>query len=236
LKNSFFVALASTLLCLFVTLPIWSWAGEGGSPIDASRIPAEGNSVNDFVPLGWVLEEQVSGDLNKDSLPDVALKLIEDKPAKDTETPENRRRALILLLKDKDGKFSRIAVAAKLLQSTCDGGVIHAFCSAPANVSIKNGVLLVNQDHGSRNVVETTFRFRHEPSDRRFVLIGLDKEDRDRLTGITVSKSTNFMTGMQITQRLRFNESTGENVTESTVKKKVPRKKVFIEDVDHEKY
>jgi hypothetical protein len=237
LKDWVFEFLATVLSCLFVTLPIWSMAHESGAPIDTSQIPLEGNSANDFVPPGWVIEGQVSGDLNKDSLADVALKLIEDKPAQDGENlPLNRRRLLLVLFKGKDGKFSRVAVADRLLQDTCDGGAFHAFCTGPANVRIQNGILIVNQDHGSRNVIEDTFRFRYEALDKRFVLIGLDKVDSDRLTGVTISRSTNFLTGEQILQRSRFSESKGRNFTESSVKQRVPRQKVFIEQVDHEKY
>jgi hypothetical protein len=237
LVNDFILrALTRILFCLFVTLPVWSLAHEGGSPIDTSLVPLEGKSVNDFVPPGWALEEQMSGDLNKDSLVDVALKLIEDKPVKDTENPENRRRVLVILFKSKDGKLSRVAVTDKLLQCTRCGGAFYGIMDAPANVRIEKGALIVSQDHGSRNVIESTFRFRYDITAKRFVLIGLDINDRDRLTGVSVAKSSNFLTGVQIIKRLRVSERKGGDVTESTVKKRVPRQKVFIEQVDYEKY
>lgn len=230
--------LATVLSCLFVTLPIWSSAHESGAPIDTSQIPLEGNNANDFVPPGWVIEEQVVGDLNKDSIPDIALKLIEGKTVKDKddEDRECRERVLIILFKDNHGTFSRVAVAERLLQGTCDGGAFYSFVPAPANVKIEKGILIVNQDHGSRNVFENTFRFRYDASVKRFVLIGLDQKDRDRLTGVTISRSTNFLTGEQILQRSRFSEGKGREVTESSAKHRVPRQKVFVEQVDHEKY
>lgn len=230
--------LAGSLLCLLATLPVCCWANEIGSSIDASRITLEGTGVDDFVPPGWTIEEQASGDLNKDSLPDIALKLIEDKPVKDKdeENLENRRRVLIILFKDNSGKFSRVAVADRLLQGTCDGGAFHMFCTAPANVKIEDGILIVNQDRGSRNVVETTFRFRYDAAEKRFVLIGLDRKNRDRLNGGISAKSTNFLTGEQIIERSRFSERKGDYVRKSTVKKRVPKETLFIEQVDHEKY
>src|SRR5260370_1132511 len=85
--------------------------------IDKSRIPAAGDSVNSFVPPGWKIEEKVSGDLNGDALPDFALKLVEDKPARDKDgAPIERQRALVILLANKDGKLSRAAVTDTLLQ------------------------------------------------------------------------------------------------------------------------
>ena len=228
----------SLLLCLLAALPFCCWADEAESSIDTSRIPVAGTGVNDFVPPGWIIEEQVSGDLNKDSFTDIALKLIEDKPVKDKddENLECRRRVLIILFKDNHGKFSRVAVAERLLQGTGDGGAFYAFVPAPANVKIEKGILVVNQDHGSRNVIENTFRFKFDASSKRFVLIGLDQKDRDRLTGVIIAKSTNFLTGERIIQRSRFIPTKSGYVRESTLKKRIPKETLFIEQVVHENY
>lgn len=226
------------ILFLLAALPVCCWADEAGPSIDTSRIPVKGKGVNDFVPPGWLIEEQVSGDLNGDSLPDIALKLIEGKPEKDKDDAhlECRRRVLIILFKEKGGMFSRVAMAERLLQGTCDGGAFHALGSAPANVKIVKGILIVNQDHGSRNVIENTFRFKYDASGKRFVLIGLDQKDRDRLTGVMIAKSTNFLTRERIVQRSRFSPGKSVYVTESTLKKRVPKETLFIEQVVHENY
>ncbi len=199
--------------------------------IDKSRIPLEANDVKEFVPPGWKVEEEVSGDLNGDSLADVALKLVEDKPAKrDNEFPNERQRALVIVLKNKAGKLSRAAVVGNLLQCTACGGAFYGVVEAPASVTIEKGVLVVEQDHGSRNVSDATYRFRYEPPTGKFVLIGLDVTDNDRLGGGTISESTNYLTGTKIIKRFR---SSGRDTTS---RKRIPRKKIYIEQVDHEKY
>ena len=108
-------------LCfLWMVFVVRSFAQEGGQFIDKSRIPAEGNSVKDFIPPGWIIEDQVLGDLNNDSLPDVALKLIQDKASKENDEPEDRRRALVILFRSKDGRF----FSRRSLTGCCNAPVV----------------------------------------------------------------------------------------------------------------
>lgn len=225
--------LAPLLLILFfmwMVSPVASFAQDEGTPIDVSRIPAEAGDVKGFVPPGWKLEETVKGDLNGDAVPDYALKLVEDKPAKTAEEmPNERGRALVVVLAGKDGRLARAAVAGRLLQCTSCGGAFYGVVEAPASVSIVKGVLVVNQDHGSRDVTETTYRFRYEPGTGRFALIGFDLSDHDRLTGITVTESTNYLTGLRITTR-------GNGERDKTSRTQVRREKIYLEQVDGGKF
>ena len=89
----------------------------------------------------------------------------------------------------------------------------------------------MNQDRGSRTVTESTFRFRYRAAARRFALVGLDAIERDRATGAVLAKSTNFLTGIVITERRRYSEARGGEVTLSSEKAQVAKEKRFIEDV-----
>ena len=91
---------------------------------------------------------------------------------------------------------------------------------APANVKIEGNVIVVEQDHGSREVSDVTFRFRYDTASQRFMLIGFDYSERDRATAKSSSESTNYLTGVRKT-----------NGKASTV----PKTKVFMDDVDYEK-
>ncbi len=128
-------------------------------------------------------------------------------------------------IEKKDGKLTRVGVADKLLQCTRCGGAFYGVVESPANVKIEKGVIVVEQDHGSRDLTDTTYRFRYDPETQRFVLIGFDFADVDRLTGKDVAESTNYLTGVRKVTR-------GKASTSSTT----PRKKIFIEDVDYEKF
>lgn len=207
------------LICtiLFV-LPAVSIAQENRVVIDKSKMPLEATDVKDFVPAGWVIEEEVSGDLNGDSLPDIALKLIQEKGVGGEDNvratnANDRQRALVILSKGQDGKLSRAAVAEKLLQCAACGGAFYGMVEAPANVKIENGVLIVSQDHGSRNVVEQTFRFRYDAKAKKFYLIGLDVTDNDRASGEVVKESTNYLTGKKTTSRFQLSERANQAET-----------------------
>jgi len=209
---------------LVLTLPALVVAQEG-TPIDKSKVPAEAEIPAKFAPSGWKIEEQAIGDLNGDGVADYALKLVEDKPATDSEgMATERERALVIVLQT-GGKLVRAAIADKLLQCTHCGGAFYGVSEAPANVAIEKGVIVVDQDHGSRNLTNTTYRFRYDQATKKFVLIGFDYVDADRLTADLVSESTNYSTAVRIT--------TGEK-GERDIKKRsiVPKKKTSLEDID----
>ena len=204
--------------------------GQEPSRIEKSRIPAEADRIQKFVPAGWKIEAQVTGDLNGDSVPDYAVKLVEDKPAKDSDDSAiERQRALVIVLQQQGGKLSRAAVADKLLQCTRCGGSFYGVSESPANVQIEKGVIVVDQDHGSRNLTNTYYRFRYEAGSRQFVLIGFDYADADRATAQVISESTNYLTGMRTVFRSKGNR----DVKSSS---KIPVKKTSIEQVDSDKF
>ena len=200
-----------------------------GSAIDKSRVPAEADKISKFVPPGWKIEEQVAGDLNGDAVSDYALKLVEDGPATDSEgVATELQRALIIVLQN-GAKLARAAVADKLLQCTHCGGAFYGVSESPANIQIEKGSIVVDQDHGSRNLTNTTYRFRFDAATKRFILIGFDYADADRLTAKVVSESTNYLTGVRVVSRDQGNRE----VKTRTV---IAKKKISIEDVDSEKY
>jgi hypothetical protein len=201
-------------------------AAQESETINKSLIPIQANDLNKFVPRGWKIEKKLTADLNGDSLPDFALKLVENKPEKDQGgDPTERSRALVIVLQNQDGKLTRAGVADKLLQCTRCGGAFYGVVESPANVKIERGVIIVQQDHGSRDLTNTTYRFRYDPDTQRFVLIGFDFADADRLTGNDTSESTNYLTGIRKVSR-------GKGVTSSTI----PRTKIFLDDVDYERF
>jgi len=215
---------------LFLTLTAPAFSSQDSVLIDKTRIPAVAGDVNKFAPAGWKIEEQVTGDLNSDGLPDYALKLVEDKPAKDRDdVATERARALVIALVGKDGKLTRTAVADKLLQCTRCGGAFYGVVESPANVKIEKGIIIVDQDHGSREITNTTYRFRYDPDTQNVVLIGFDYADSDRATAQVVTESTNYLTGVR-----KVSRDKGNRTVHSTTQ--IPRKKIFIDQVDSEKF
>ncbi len=191
--------ISSAIIALFAILVTTSGANaqDARAPFNADSIPASGSKDSDFVPKGWKIEEKVAGDLNGDGKTDFALKLIEDIKTS-PEDNVDRNRALVLLFAD-GTKLVKGAVSDKLLQCTSCGGAFYGVVDAPANVSIEKGVLVINQDHGSRTVVDLTYRFRYDEQPAMFILIGFDYVYRDRANGDVASESTNYLTGKRVT-------------------------------------
>lgn len=208
-----------------MTLACAAFGQDEAATIDKSQIPAQVSTTSQFAPRGWKVEEQATGDLNGDSLPDFAIKLVEDKAEKTSDGDATERgRALVIALATKDGKLQRAGVADNLLQCTRCGGAFYGVVESPANVSIEKGVVVVEQDHGSRDVTDTTYRFRYEPASQRFVLIGFDFSDVDRLTASGVTESTNYLTGIRITTRGKGNRDT-------KIRTVITKKTIYIEDM-----
>lgn len=191
------------------------------------QVPGSGALARDFAPKGWLIEASVKGDLNGDGKADLAIKLIEQKSqGADPDINEDRQRALVVALANQNGGFTRAAISDGLLQCTGCGGAFYGVMPAPSNVSIAKGVLIVNQDHGSRDVEESTYKIRFDAVTGRFILIGLDITDRDRLTGDVTKLSTNYLTGVRITT---IYPGKGRKSTKRTT---VSREKQYLEDLD----
>jgi hypothetical protein len=211
------------LTACLVVFSAWCLAQDDRTTIKKSLIPASGTDTRNFIPQGWKLEEQKAADLDGDGNTDYVLKLIEDKPAKTSEDIVNdRARALVVLMSDANGKLTRAAVADKLLQCTGCGGAFYGVVEAPAQVEVDaKGIITVSQDHGSREVSNTTYKFRYDPASKRFVLIGFDYVENDRATAKVTSESTNYLTGVRKTN----------NRTAA-----ITKTKIFLDDVDYEKF
>ena len=219
-----------SLLVIILCVATSTFAQDEAGTIDVSVVPAQAKDAASFAPAGWKLEEQVTGDLNGDSLPDFVLKLVEDKPAKNADDmPTERGRALVIALAEKDGTLKRAGVADKLLQCTRCGGAFYGVVETPAGISIEKGVVVVEQDHGSRNLTNTTYRFRFELATQRFRLIGFELADADRLTAQVVSESSNYLTNSRVVTR-----SKGDR--DIKTKSGMSRHKFYLEDVSHEEF
>jgi len=216
------------LSLLLVFLNSSAIAQDEAAKIDKSRVPAQAAAPQKFAPAGWKIEEQVTGDLNGDTVPDYALKLVEAKPEKDAEgNPTERGRALVVALATKDGQLTRAGVADSLLQCTRCGGAFYGFVETPAEVTIEKGVVVVQQDHGSREVTNTTYRFRYEPSSGKFLLIGFDLANADRATAQVSSESINYLTGAREEMRSKGEKDLKTRTT-------IPKRKIYLDDISAE--
>lgn len=209
----------------------------GTVSFDDSALPRNAAAIEKFVPSGWTVEKQISGDLNNDGVPDVALELIEKLPANlDKDNPPSRERALVILFKNRDGSFERRASAKNLLQCTGCGGAFYGLMEAPADVEIAKGILIIGQESGSREVSETTFRFRYDAAVKRFALIGYDETTRDRATGGTTTESSNYLTGVKITRTFQYNKKLDREVKKNVRQTEISRLPQYLEQTNYETF
>lgn len=234
LKTFIKTVFVCVVCALFAALPA-STCGQDEIPvgkvtITRSALPEMADKIGDFVPAGWKVEEDIVGDVTDDGIEDHLLKLIEDKPATDKEdAPNERSRALLIVTADKEGKLRVAALTDKLLQCTLCGGAFYGVGEAPANISLAKGVIIVQQDHGSRWVSDMTFRFRYDEQPGMFILIGFDYTSRDRTNGESASESTNYLTGARVTTTSKSNKT-------ATKKTQVAKNRYSIEEVDASKF
>jgi hypothetical protein len=190
--------------------------------LNPNLVPTQGKTVQDFVPKGWKIQDKVEGDINSDRLADTVLTLIE------AGTQSDRSRAIVVLVKQANGKLQRLAVANKLLLCSSCAGVLSSPDGANSTIKIKSGVVIVSQLSGSREAREATHRFWIDKSSKRLVLIGKDILDYDRANGDSTLTSINYLTGQQIVEK-----SQSQKVV-STKKSTIAKSKQFIETVNIE--
>lgn len=218
-------------IVFFAFSPVLTFAQDDRATIDTSKIPTTADKAEAFVPAGWKIEEQIAGDVNADGKGDVILKLIQDKPATDKDgTMSERGRAMVILISGDGVKYRRGAVTDKLLQCATCGGAFYGVSDAPANVKIEKGVIIVEQDHGSRWVTDTTYRFRYDEQPGMFILIGFDYSSNDRAAGGSSTESTNYLTGKRITNTI---SKGGRSTAKTTV---ISKMRYSIEEIDSEKF
>jgi hypothetical protein len=90
-------------------------------------------------------------------------------------------------------------------------------------VKIEKGVVIVEQDHGSREVTDTTYRFRFDRTSERFVLIGFDLTDVDRATASVVTESINYLTGVRVVTRGKGDKDVKTRTT-------ISKRRIYLED------
>lgn len=193
--------------------------------LNPSALPPQGVKAEDFAPRGWKVAARATGDLNGDGRVDQVIQLVPHDYDYSGITAAPESQALLILFSSDDGRLQRAASTTKLLVSLVPQYIFQ--------LSIKNGVLIVNQNYGMTDVTDITHRFRYDAKTGRFLLIGKDtfnyhRPQGPRWPGIRISE--NYLTGVRITTKDRWLR-TGTN-NPSTQHEEIARSRIFIEDVD----
>jgi hypothetical protein len=175
------------------------------------------NKPIDFLPKGYVLLEQIKGDLNKDGRDDCVL-LIKGTDKSKFVTDDYRglldrnRRGIVVVFHKKGGYELVLKNYSCFSSENEDGGVYYA---PELSLAIKKGNLYVSYAHGRYGYWDYTFRYQHSDLE----LIGFDDSDN---YGPVVNRETsiNFSTQKKIVkENTNENAESGEEVFKITTSK-----------------
>tara|TARA_R110000868_G_scaffold97101_5_gene267120 strand:+ start:8399 stop:9070 length:672 start_codon:yes stop_codon:yes gene_type:complete len=178
---------------------------------------------SEFLKDGYMVFEEIYGDLNNDGLEDCVL-IIKATDSKnvvvnrfDDKVDRNRRGIIILFKKDK--KYNSVIKNYDCFYSENEDG--GAYFPPELSVYIKNGKLYLHYSHGRYGYWKYTFRFKNSD----FELIGYDASDN---FGPIVNKETsiNFLIKKKLTK-----ENTNENADGGDEIFKETWKKIEIEEL-----
>ena len=238
--NKTAIARSAALALIALSTALATGAQDEEKPPDI-KLPAIVASPEKAVPRGWRVEAEtdgvMTGDLNADRRPDQVLRLVQDIPSETADhVPRTRFRALVVLLGKPEGGYSVAATTTKLLLcSTCAG--IRGDPAGGGNIQIRveRGVIVIQQQSGSRFSYDHTTRFRFDRETGRFVLIGEDLDNNDTATGNRTNESSNYLTGVRLTRKYRYDQRRDQDQLVSTKTTRIPRQRKFIEDFDSNK-
>ena len=156
-------------------------------------------SAQGFVPAGWVLEKQVTGDLNGDGRADLALVLHMNNPANvlrtsglsDENTFDTNPRILAVAVAQGNG-YRRVLANHTLIRRR-DNPVEDDIYKG---MTIAQGLLRISltnfMNAGGWGTWNGTYAFRYQGQE--FVLVGYDRSFLHRGSGETIDISINYLT------------------------------------------
>ena len=186
-------------------------------PASYPRLLRHALSVEAYIPQGWRLEMTKSGDLNGDGRPDAVLVVRDDDPDKFIDTGRDQKldtnpRILVVALADAAGGYDLVLENHTLIARTND-----PFQQDPLDpdgiqegeVAIKNGTLRITLGYFGGNMGRMTYTFRFQNG--RFEMIGYDRVDVTRNSGVMSDVSINYSTRQMVRKKGHISERQRES-------------------------
>jgi hypothetical protein len=177
-------------------------------------------AIQSFVPEGWAIFHQTFGDLNKDSIDDVAV-IIENTSGQASESEKSR--ALLILFKNKTHQYTMACQAGNVILGKDDGGLLG---DPFQSMEIKRNVLRVDFSGGSSMKWSTTHRYRFQGN--AFFVIGatyLSEYD-----GVTTVYDYNLSNGKMIITKTDAQNRGNNTIVNKTHKIVLPLLEQFEPD------
>ena len=189
------------------------------------------------IPTGWKLDATAIGDLTGDAVSDTAVVVRQDNPklvrsndGLGSPQLDTNPRQLLVFERTPQG-FRQIAAATKLVPPA---GSLDTPCLddplAEGGISIAKQVLSLNLHYwlscGSWGVASNKFHFKRQGT--RFLLIGFDRMEFMRNSGLGEEVSVNFLTNRKSTTPFAIDDSIPKRLRWSRIKPQ----RYFLESLD----
>ncbi|MEO9021186.1 MAG: hypothetical protein ABI237_14305 [Ginsengibacter sp.] len=161
------------------------------------EIKKEGKNITDFVPKGWTIMDEVSGEFNLDKLNDIALIIKSNKVLNADSTDPGSGFApkiLMILFKQPDKTWKLSCVATKIFDTT-QAGVQN--CHPYKGIKAMHDTLTITFATGGTVVDNTTYYFRFQNNDWCLVGKYMKEDDMQKSMGVYLVsyESVNFISG-----------------------------------------
>lgn len=202
-------------------------------------------SKESFIPKGYRLLTEATGDLNKDGVSDLALVVENTDPGNFQVEPDRlgpdtlnlNDRILFILAGTGGGNFRKIAQNKGLLPS--ENSDVQSCLADPlmqdGGIAIEKGLLKIDLQYwyscGSWYITHNTYTLRWQAN--RMQLIGFDSKSLHRASGESSATSINFSTGKR-KEITGTNEFEGPENPKTTWKNLQNRQPVYLEDLFEE--
>jgi hypothetical protein len=216
--------------------------GGAGSPAAAQEpvipavtypsLPKRAASAEGFVPQGWLLEAQASGDLNGDEIADLALVLRQNDPKNVIENTElgespfntNPRLLAVAFRSGPAGQYALQLANHTLIPRRENPSQADAFGEESGGIAIKRGGLEVTlqlfMTAGGWDMFTATHKFRYRNG--RFELVGYDRSGVHRASGKTHDVSANYITRKMKLSTGHISSDDPAKVTWKTLPRRAP--------------
>jgi len=197
--------IAVAVLACFIACPLHSQDDLHIPPVKIPILPSAGRNAQAFTPKGWTVEQQTTGDLNGDGLPDLVFVLHDTDPRNvikndslGVEELDTNPRILGVAFAVPSGGYTLAAQNSTLITRWTEPNMEDYF--EEGTIEIKRGAFQVSLHYfanaGGWDTGSDTFTFRWQHGS--FELIGFENDNFKRNTGESSKTSINYSTGTGI--------------------------------------
>ena len=200
-RNGYKLKSRSAALALFTFLPSPNAFAqeEGFPPVTYPQLVATAADAAGFVPKGWKLDLERTGDLNADGVDDLMLVLLDDDPKNIVaiqSAPSNPVNTnpyiLAVAFGGKEGGNYRLALQNHtLIPRPAETLFDELYTKSDTKIEKGSFTVALFWFGGTIYVPKFRFRFQHE----KFDLIGFDSVSHDRSSSTIIETSVNYSTG-----------------------------------------